>query len=449
MLPRASPVLPPGDLERETMPKITKRIVDGIRAAKPSCERFVWDEGDGSLKGFGIRIKPSGVASYLVQYRNQEGRTRRLSIGRINVLAPEEARQKAKDRLAEVTKGEDPSAARKRVRRGITVAQLCDLYLLEGTDHVKPSTVAGDRGRIESHIKKLLGNRMVSGLAVEDIEKFQADVATGKTAQPKKTSGRGNHAQGGRSAAARTLATLSIILSFACRRGVIKINPALSVRKYKDKKRDRFLSHEELKSLGKAMTNAANEMENATAINAVKALLLTGCRRNEILKLPKAWVDHNARCIRFGDTKTGAQIRPVGLSALTLLKKQNEKKRADGKKTAWLFFSNRTDGHFVGLPKILQSLCERAGLENINVHTLRHTFSAVAAELGYSELTIAGLIGHRKSSVTSRYAHVPDSALLSAADRVSAHIAAALEGRDSGNVIPISNQSIPRSELAI
>jgi site-specific recombinase XerD len=432
--------------------KINKTNVDNVAKERPDTEKMYWDYGDGSLKGFGIRIQPSGIASYVVQYRNQEGRTRRMVIGRVAVLTPEEARQKAKIKLAEATNGEDPSVARKKTRRGITVAQLCDLYLQEGIDHVKPSTIVGDRGRIESHIKKLLGNRMVSGLTVEDIERFQADVAAGKTKQPKKTTGRGNHAQGGRSAAARTLATLSIILSFACRRGVIKINPALSVRKYSYKKRTRFLSHEELKALGKAMTAAVNEMKNATAINAVKALLLTGCRRSEILKLPKAWVDHNSRCIRFGDTKTGAQIRPIGLSAIDLFKKQNERKRIDGKKTAWLFFSDRTDRHFVGLPKILASLCARAGLKDVCIHVLRHTFSAVAAELGYSELTIGGTIGHKNGSSTARYAHVPDSALLTAADRVSAHIAAALEGRDSGNVIS-ANFLAPhlenKSELAI
>ena len=435
MLPRASAMLPQKQFEREKMPKITKRIVDQETSKVVTRETFIWDSDDGSLKGFGFRIQPSGVASYLVQYRNQEGCTRRMVIGRVSVLTPEQARQKAKEKLAEATNGQDPSVARKKVRRGITIEQLCDLYLQEGTDHVKPSTIAGDRGRIESHIKKLLGKRMVTGLTVEDIERFQADVAAGKTAQPKKTSGRGNHAQGGRSAAARTLATLSIILSFACRRGVIKINPALSVKKYRDKKCDRFLSHEELKALGKAMNDGLNNMENVTAINAIKALLLTGCRRNEVLQLPKAWVDYNARCIRFADTKTGAQIRPIGLSALSVLKKQSERKRIDGEKTAWLFFSDRTDRHFVGVPKVLRSLCTRAGLENVKVHVLRHTFSSVAAELGYSELTIGGVIGHKNGSTTARYAHVPDSALLSAADAVSARINASLDGKEVGNVI--------------
>ena len=422
-------------LKKDNQIKIHKKAVDKVTKEKPVAQKIYWDAGDGSLKGFGVCIQPSGIASYCLQYRSQEGRSHRITLGRTNVLTPDEARQKAREYLVEVNKGGNPIFARKKARKGITVKELCDLYLLEGTDHVKPTTVAGDRGRIEAHIKPLLGNRAVSGLEIEDIEKFQSDVANGKTAKPQREKGRGNHAQGGRSAAARTLATLSIILSFACRRGVIKINPALSVKKYRDKKRDRFLSHDELKALGKAMDDAVKEMRNETAINAIKALLLTGCRRNEVLKLPKAWVDYQSRCIRFGDTKTGAQVRPIGQAALALLKKQSDNQKEDGRKLPWLFPSDRVDGHFVGLPKVLGDLCARAELKNVSIHTLRHTFSAIAAELGYSELTIAGLIGHRKNSVTSRYAHVPDSALLSAADRVSAHILASLEGRKEGYVI--------------
>ena len=103
----------------------------------------------------------------------------------------------------------------------------------------------------------------------------------------------------------------------------------------------------------------------------------------------------------------------------------------------WVFPSDRGDGHFVGLPRVLDRLCARAGLADVTVHTLRHSFAAVAAELGFSELTIAGLLGHSVPGVTARYAHVPDSALIAAADRVSARIAAALDGKDGADVVPL------------
>ena len=101
----------------------------------------------------------------------------------------------------------------------------------------------------------------------------------------------------------------------------------------------------------------------------------------------------------------------------------------------WIFPADHGDGHFVGLPRVLKRLCARAGIEDVSLHTLRHSFAAVAAELGFSELTIAGLIGHKMPGVTARYAHVPDSALLVAADRVAARVAAALDGQASAEIV--------------
>jgi integrase len=133
----------------------------------------------------------------------------------------------------------------------------------------------------------------------------------------------------------------------------------------------------------------------------------------EILALPWEWLDARARCLRFGDTKSGAQLRPIGATAANHLDAQPKR---DG--CEFVFPTDRGDGHFVGLPRVLDRLCARAGLANVTVHTLRHSFAAVAAELGFSELTIAGLLGHSMPGVTARYAHVPDSALVAASDRV-------------------------------
>src|SRR5258705_8827120 len=113
------------------MPKITKRLVDALTVDQAGGDRFVWETGDGALKGFGIRVKPSGVASFLIQYRTRTGRTRRLAIGRVGTLAPEEARDLARELLVAVAKGEDPSGERHRIRKAMTVSELCDLYLAE------------------------------------------------------------------------------------------------------------------------------------------------------------------------------------------------------------------------------------------------------------------------------------------------------------------------------
>jgi integrase len=419
------------------VPKLTKRTVDAIRPDPTGRDRFVWDAGDGALKGFGVRMKPSGAASYFVQYRNKEGRTRRLVIGRVGVLTPDEARTLAGEKLKEATKGGDPSAERHAARDAMTVSDLCDWYLRDAAERVKPSTLAMDRSRIACHVKPLLGRRAVAGLTLTDIEKFQADVAAAKTAKPRPEKGRAGKTTGGRGVAARTVGMLGTILEFARRNSVIAANPARGARRYPDERRRRFLSLDELTALGKAMSRAEAEGENRAGLAAIRALLLTGCRRNEILALPRSWLDAKARCIRFADTKSGAQLRPIGATAAEHLKGQPERKDCD-----WLFPADRGEGHFVGLPRVLGRVCARAGLSDVTVHTLRHSFAAAAAELGFSELTIAGLLGHRMAGVTARYAHVPDSALIAAADCVSARISSALDGTTEGaNVVPLPRRN--------
>ena len=181
------------------------------------------------------------------------------------------------------------------------------------------------------------------------------------------------------------------------------------------------------------MRNAEAGAEGATAPAAVRLLLLTGFRRMEALALPRAWVDTPAHCVRLMESKSGYQLRPVGAAALKLLEGIPEREG-----NPWVFPAERGNGHFVGLPKALGRLCAKAKLDGVTVHVLRHSFAATAAEMGYSELTIAGLLGHSVPGVTVRYAHVPDSALVSAADRVSARIAAALDGvADGQNVVPM------------
>jgi len=411
--------------------KLTKRVVDALRP-DPKRDVFKWDAGDGALKGFGVRVKPSGVASYFVQYRNKEGRTRRLVLGRVGELTPDEARRIAADKLKEARTGGDPSAERHASRTAITVSELCDLYLADAVGRIKPSTLAMDCSRIECHVKSLIGRRTVGALTRSDIERFQTDVAAGKTAKPRREKGRGGRGSGGRGVAARTVGMLGTILEFAKRHGMIFENPARGVRRFPDNKRRRFLSLEELAALGEAMREATARGDSRTGVAAIRTLLLTGCRRSEVLALPWAWLDTKARCIRLEDTKSGPQLRPIGAAAMRQMAGQPRPDQCE-----WVFPADRGDGHFIGLPRVLARVCARAGLKDVTVHTLRHSFAATAAELGFSELTIAGLLGHTVPGVTARYAHLPDRALVAAADRVSTRIAAALEGKASAEVVPM------------
>ena len=224
------------------MPKITKRSVSALRPNSEGTDVFLWDAGDGALKGFGVRVKPSGAAAYFVQYRNKEARTRRLVVGKVGTLTPDEARTLAGDALKAVAKGGDPSAERHAVRGAISVAELCDLYLADAKGRVKASTLAMDKSRIETHVKPLIGRLTVRSLTSADIERMKASIVAGKTAKPRKEKGRGGAASGGSGVAARTVGMVGTILEYARQTlKLIKENPARGVKRPADGKQRRFL----------------------------------------------------------------------------------------------------------------------------------------------------------------------------------------------------------------
>ena len=409
------------------MPKFTMRLVDALTVDPAGGDRFLWETGDGALKGFGIRVKPSGIASFLIQYRNREGRTRRLTIGRVGTLALEEARDQAREQLGVVAKGGDPSGERHKIRNAMTVSELCDLYLAEAPFRIKASTLAMDRSRIETHVKPLLGRHSVIALTSDDIERMQLDIAAGKTATSRRKSGRGGIARGGSVVAGRTVGMLATILESARRKKLITSNPAREVRRLPEGRQRRFLNLDEIRALGCALREVEERRTSSVAVAAIRFLLLSGLRRMEALALPWAWVDGHHQCIRFEDTKSGPQIRPLGAAAMRLLDSLPFREESP-----WVFPADQRDRHFVGLPKVLHHVCARAGLDGVTIQVLRHSFAAMAAQLGLSELTIAGLLGHAVPGVMARYAHLPDRTLIAAADQVAEAIAEALAGGGGG-----------------
>jgi integrase len=428
------------------MAKITKRVVDALQ---PEHHRdvFAWDT---ELRGFGLRAKPSGVKTFLIQYRNTEGRTRRLVLGQYGVLTPENARDLARKRLADVAEGADPSAERHAVRAGMSVKEVCDWYLeqaeagrLLGRNRrpIKASTLKMDRSRVETHIKPLLGTRHVSGLTVRDIEGMQADIAAGKSARGRKK-GRGGRSTGGAGVASRTTGTLRALLGHAARHGVIKNNPAEGVRQLAIGKRKRRLSEEELRHLGRVMREAAAEGEHPTGLSAIRLMLLTGFRRMEALGLKRAWFSRNEHCVRFPDTKGGAQVRVLGEAAMDCFKAQPTPEASP-----FVFPADWGDGHFVGVVRVLKRICRKAELNDVTPHVLRHTFASIAGDLGFSELTIAVLLGHSARGVTQDYVHL-DRALVVAADRVSMEVATMLDGGVSAERLEEFTRKLPALAVA-
>lgn len=422
------------------MPKLMKRLIDSVQADAGSGEIFLWDS---DVKGFGLRVKPTGVKSFVLKYR-VGSLTKRHTISKVgSPYTVDQAREIAADLLRDIRRGGDPGAEKRQARDAMTVADICAWYLEQarvggilgrrGT-RIKVSTLAMDKSRIETHVKPLIGNRQVDNLSLDDMERFQTEIVTGKTAKARK--GRGGATTGGTAVASRTVGMVQTIFEHAKRKRLIKINPASGVKKHADGKQRRFLSLEEISRLGSVMREDQKGDRLKSGPSAIRFLLLTGLRRMEALALPWAWVDGKGRCIRFEDTKSGAQLRPIGADAVKLLESLSPR---DG--CPWVFPADRGEGHYIGLPKLLERLCTRAGLAGVTVHVLRHSFAAAAAEMGYSELTIAGLLGHTVASVTGRYAHVPDRALVSAADAISIRISAALDGRKAADIVQIGERA--------
>ena len=219
------------------MPKLTKRTVDALRPDPKGKDVIHFDN---EIPGFGVRVKPSGVKSYVLQYKNKFGRVRRITLGHPSgEFTPDKARTAALKARARIAEGVDPSAERKANRNAQTVAELCDEYLEAGEGRIKPSTLLMDRSRIERHVKPVLGRRAVASLTPADMERFLREVMTGKTvprcAKNPKGGKRavGGQTTGGPAVASRTLGMLGTILQRAVRDGVLAANPAHGISRPK------------------------------------------------------------------------------------------------------------------------------------------------------------------------------------------------------------------------
>lgn len=422
------------------MAKLLERSIKGLQA-DAGHDVFLWDD---ELRGFGVRARPSGIKSFIVQYRNIERRTRRLVIGRYGVMTAEQARREAKAILGEIAKGADPQEEKKaKFGDALTVGDVCTWYLEEAKAGrilgrrrrpIKASTLTMDDSRIRHHILPLLGARRIAALKRGDIEGVQADIAGGKTSKPK-PKGRGGATTGGEGVASRAVSTLHAVFEHAVRLGKIETNPAKGVRRLASERRVRRLSRSEIQTLGKVMREAEADGEHPTALAAIRLLLLTGFRRMEGLALERPWLKDEEGSIHFSDTKTGMQTRVIGRAAVDLLLA-----RPKIDKSSYFFPADVGEGHFIGIVRVLQRVCSLAQIEDVTPHTLRHTFASVAGDLGFSEMTIASLLGHSARGVTQRYVHIND-ALRFAADRIAEEIAALLEGRTVANRIVYQGQN--------
>lgn len=405
--------------------KLNKRCVDSLLPPSKG-QAVLWDT---EVRGYGVRVLPSGTKTFILQYRNPEGIQRRINIGRYGVLTVDQARDQAKLFLASVIKGEDPADETRRARKGMTVAEMCEWYLAEAragnilgrlNRPIKASSLDMDESRIKTHIIPLLGKRVVAQLSVADVEQMQSDVKNGKTAKAR-TGGRGGQATGGAGVASRCLGTLQAIIGHAKHKGLLAAHPTQGAKKLASAKRTQRLSVAEIETLGKAIAFAERNHENPVALAVLKTLLLTGYRREEAQAMQRSWVNAAGGFISFPDTKGGAQVRAIGPAALKIVLSQPEMLG-----NPYVFASETGAGPYTAVSSCLDRVCKLAGISGVTPHTLRHTFGSIAGELGFSELTIRAMLGHASQNVTQDYIHI-DEALKLAVQRTSDEIARLLD----------------------
>jgi integrase len=409
-LPLASVVLPGTNVAgarkqigSEAMPKLTKRVVDAAEGR--AREYFIWDE---DLPGFGLRILPSGRKRYIIQYRAGR-RSRRISLGPSTVLTCEQARGRAITIIAVTKNGEDPAARRAADRRAITVKELVERFEKEHIDlRLKPSTAKGYKRMLERFVIPRLGNHRVNEVTRADVAQLHHDL---------------RHIAYD---ANRCLEMISKMFNLAEMWGLRPdgSNPRKHIKKYPEEKRERFLSAAELRRVGEVLREMEQEgIELPSAIAAVRLLILTGCRLGEIMTLKWEHVDIRGKALRLPDSKTGAKVVHLGQPAAEVLEKIERVE-----KNPWVIVGTKPGARLTDLQPFWQRARARAGLKDVRIHDLRHTFASTAVAAGQGLPMIGKLLGHTQVQTTARYAHLAADPVKEAVNRVASDLARAIGG---------------------
>lgn len=396
------------------MVKLTKRTVEALESRE--SDYLIWDS---EIAGFGIRVFSSGRKSYLVQYR-AGGRTRRRSIGQHGVLTAHEARTEARNLLGEVARGGNPSEDRQRNLRAPTVSSLCDRFLDEYAEHhCKPSTRKGYEIVVRTCIKPRLGSRKIVDVNRSEVVEFHHNLRD----RPYMAN--------------RAASILSKMFNLAEDWGMRTdgTNPARRIRKFREEEKKRYLSDAEQARLGNVLAEALETgRETPYAVSAIYLLLLTGCRLGEILSLQ--WDFVTAQHLELPDSKTGRRRIPLPREAYEIIAALP---RRDG--NPYVILGETEKGHLVNLQKPWLRIRKAAGLEDVRMHDLRHTYASVAVMSGVDPFLLKEIMGHKNLQTTLRYAHFADEAVRNAAGSVAASLANNIRSvamSDGGqNVVPI------------
>ena len=382
---------------------ISRRTVAGLFVEK---DTVFWDR---ELPGFGIRVYATGGKVYVAQTR-AGGRSRRVTLGRHGIITPEEARRRAALAISRLKSGQPAKVtAADTTGKGPTVAEVAKRYLAEHVEvRLKPNTAKNVRTDLKKHILPAFGKLPVASLDRERIAALHASLYRTPAA------------------ANRIVDTLSALISTAAAWGMAPegSNPCSGFAKYRTGKPERFLTEAEFSRLGQAVTEmeAVGNIQPGAAA-AIRLLMLTGCRCNEILRLRWDEVDLERNELRLSDSKTGQRTVPLSPAAARVIAR-----RPRIHDDPWVIPGRRKGRPLRNVDRSWRKVRERSGLEDVRLHDLRHSFASRALALGESLPMIGKLLGHARVQTTARYVHLAEQSVRQSAARISAGIGAELLG---------------------
>ncbi len=369
--------------------KLTKRAVESIQPLEKN-EQLIWDS---ELKGFGVRVFPTGRRTYFVQYRNQFGGTRRKKIGVHGIITADQAREEAKKLLGDVAKGGDPSQGFQKAKLKQSFEELANEYIeMHAKTNKKPKSLREDQKMLENIILKRLGGKKVEEITSYDIQQLHHEL--------RETTYMAN----------RVRALLHKMFNLAIQWQWIIVNPVSGIKKYQEYKRERWLNDEELQRLHDVL----DRYHNQSVANAIRLLVLTGARKNELLSA--TWdqfdLEKGVWTKPAHSTKQKKMEHlPLSTQVISLLKEMVEKAT-----TSYLFPGKIPEKPVQDIKKAWHTISTQADLEKVRIHDLRHTHASHLVSSGLSLSIVGKLLGHTQASTTQRYAHLADEPLRNAAE---------------------------------
>jgi len=381
------------------MPKFTKSYLEALKPQEKLFE--VWDT---EIKGLGCMVHPTGKKTYYFIYRdNKVTRKQRLKVGVHGHITCDIAREIVRGWMGDLARGINPKERHKRElengKQYITVEAFLNLFVEKYKKvHNKPSTIKKDVERINSAIIPFLGRVKVSAVTQEDIVKFQDHL--------KNVPGQFNRCH----ALLRKAFNLAELWGYRPK----NTNPCYGIQRFIEKKKERFLSEEELITLDEVLkAQEAVKVTSPYSLAAIRMLLYTGCRLGEILTLKWDDVFLKEGYIHLKDSKTGEKRIPLNESAKAVLVSLNQEKG-----NPYIFVGSKPGTCLVTLQDAWNKIRSLANLEDVRIHDLRHTFASLAIKQGVDLYTVSKLLGHKNIATTTRYAHLEMKQLLTATNVV-------------------------------